>query len=321
MQQSTQSGTEAVPPVTKPRRISPFTPMRLIAGIGGGLAVGALVWMAFSIASLRADLNRARTELKNDVTSIAGLVSLIRTDLDAIGSGGLKLDESEFNSLLEDGVLKTEADVSEALGALGDQSTVEDYARVILEVDGWAIRPEDAAAVQERLAQLMPPFRAKVKSRVVDLQSAALSEPSSSAGAEKLDEAGRILALYPLSEDPEVLAEAKQLADQQADAVVRLEGLRRQRYNEWALIQVAYAIDYYNANTNRWNPLRDNGALIGPLTGHLGSIDPLLLEPSVAELYGYIVGKVREGLSDADKVRFAKNLIDPATDRKSLGDF
>jgi hypothetical protein len=296
-------------------------PLRLLAVIVGCIATGALVWMASSIASLRADLDGASTELKKDVTSIEGLVSLIRADLDAIGSGALKMDESELNALLEDGVLRTDADVAEALSGLGEQSTVEEYARFIAEVDSWAIRPEDASAVQERLAQLMPPFRAKVKSRVVELQSAALVEPSSSEGAGKLDEAGRILATYPLSEDPEVLKEAKQLADQQADVVVRLEGLRRQRYNEWALIQVARAIDYYNANASRWNPLRDNGALVGPLTEHLGSIDPLLLEPSVAELYGYIVGKVRQGLSDADKVRFAKNLIDPATDRKSLGDF
>jgi hypothetical protein len=104
------------------------------------------------------------------------------------------------------------------------------------------------------------------------------------------------------------------------DAATRLDALRRQRYNKWAIDQIELAINYYNVNVSKWNPTISNRGLLGPLTDYLGPVDPMFLEPAVLELYNYIVDKMKGSLSEANNLEFAKWLTDPRIGRKALGD-
>jgi hypothetical protein len=134
-------------------------------------------------------------------------------------------------------------------------------------------------------------------------------------------EAGRILAMYPMSDEPTVIEEAKQLASRQAEVVGRLEALRRQRYNRWVTEQIEKALDFYNANVSHYNPFNDNAVLIDSLVQNLGEVDPLGLEPAVVELYNYVIDRTKGSISEKNKLELAKRLTDPSVRRKSLGDF
>ena len=191
---------------------------------------------------------------------------------------------------------------------------------MIADIDGWLVKPEDQAAVQNRLTILIPRLRILIRDEVTALQKSALSVTPSAAGAKKLDEAGKILALYPMSDDQAVIEEAGRLADSQMDAATRLDALRRQRYNRWAVDEIALAIGYYNEDVSRWNLTNDNTALLPKIVAYLGQLDPMYLEPAVLELYNYIIDKMKGSLSEKNKLEFAKQLTDPGIARKRLGD-
>jgi len=297
-------------------------PVLIVAGIVAVCAVGAAFWIGTSIRGLRSELEASRKASDTGMATIVGNLGLVQGELAMIRNNPLgpgPTNQTDDGTLQV--VFKTDADVVAEILTLQGRPTVDSYARVLSEIDEWIITPTDEPVVQGRIAKLLPPLRALIKSDVVALQDAALKEKTGELGAAQLDEAGRRLALYPMSDDAAVLTEAKALSVRQTQALVHLEGLRRQRYNQWALVSVAKAIDYYNANASSWNPMASNAPLLKPLADQLSEIDPLLLEPAVSELYTYIIGKTKEGLSDKDKVGFAKQLTDPAKVRKTLGEF
>ena len=299
------------------------------AGIVALCAIGAAVWVGASVRGLRNELEASRKESQTQMATIIGNLGLVQGELATMRSNkfGAVAAANEPNSVAaQDGTedepvieFKTDADAVALIGTVTKVRTADQLATVIGELDGWLVKPEDERSVQNRLAILISALRKVVALEVRALQATSLIATPSAVGAKKLDEAGRILALYPMSDDPGVVKEAQRLTDSQMDAATRLDALRRQRYNRWAIVRIEQAIDYYNANVSKWNPRDDNTGMLDPLVGYLGSVDPMFLEPAALELYNYIIDKMKSSLSEKNKLEFAKQLTDPKISRYYLG--
>jgi len=299
------------------------------AGIVALCAIGAAVWVGASVRGLRHDLEDSRKESQAQTAAIVSNVGLVLGELATISNNPLGTAASnganartpqDTNQGEPELQFKTDVDADALIGPVTKVRTADQLATIISELDGWLVKPEDERKIQDRLAILIPALRKGVASEVRALQAAALRALPSSVGAKKLDEAGRILALYPMSDDPGVIKEAKQLTDSQMDAATRLDALRRQRYNRWAIVRIEQAINYYNANVSKWDPRNDNTGMLDPLVSYLGSVDPMFLEPATLELYNYIIDKMKDKLSEKNKLEFAKQLTDPKISRNYLGE-
>ena len=124
-----------------------------------------------------------------------------------------------------------------------------------------------------------------------------------------------------MSDEQAVIEEAKAISAQQAEVAMRLEVLRRQRYNLWATQCIEAAIDGYNKNKSYLHPEAENAHLIDSLVKTLGEVDPALIEPAVLELYNYVIDLTKDSISEKDKINLTKGLTDPSIRRKNLGDF
>jgi hypothetical protein len=208
----------------------------------------------------------------------------------------------------------------QAIKALGEEPPTEDFARALATIDAWLVDDKDEASFTKLKLEQLSRLRKKVKSEVESLQQEALKSITYADGTTKHSKAGRVLSLYPVSDDKSVIEEAKQLSARQGDVAVRLEEVRRQRYNQWATGQIEAAINVYNENVSK-NPLANNSQLIDPLIEQLGPVDPGVLEPVVLELYNYALDRTKGSLSEASKIDLAKRLTDPSIQRKPLGEF
>jgi hypothetical protein len=273
-------------------------PLLTVVGIGALCAIAAGTWVGMSIHGLRSELESWRNDFQ--------AMSTIGT------SDGVPPDATELEM--------TDADAATEIGTLVDKNKAEDFAKVISKVDGWLVKRDDEENVKERIAEQLPRLRELVTKEVGDLQTEALIITPSAMGSKALDQAGRILALYPMSDDPDVIKNAKKLADRQIEAATRLDVLRRQRYNRGAIDQIEAAIKYFHENVKR-NPINKNTALIGPLADFLGPIDPMLLEPVALELYNDIIDRTKGKLSEENQLELAKKLTDPEIKRKPMDDF
>jgi len=251
-------------------------------------------------------------------------------DLDAkIAALDVKLDkllgatsaEDGFSPLPTDTEVRTAADAKQAIKKLGTTPGAEKLAAALAAIDAWTVKPEQEKEFREYKLTLAAQLRKSVKGEVVALQKAALDAAAGSDGAKKHSEAGRILALYPMSEDKAVIEEAKLLSSQQGELAVRLEVIRRQRYNHWAAERIEAAIDGYNSTASRVPYRTDREKLVASLVDKMGAVDPALLEPTVLDLYNYVVDLTKGALYEAEKITLAKQMTDPTISRKTLGDF
>lgn len=204
---------------------------------------------------------------------------------------------------------------------LGDHPSPDDLAETLAEMDEWLIESGQEEPFRKLKLEQQARLRQLVSAHVEAHQDAALRASSGAAAAMEYAEAGRVLAMYPMSDDTQVIDEAKRLASQQAEIASRLEVIRRQKYNRWATVQIEKALDFYNANVSKWNPFNDNTILIRALVNNLGQVDPSALEPAVLELYNYVIDRTKGSLSEKNKVELAKQLTDPSIRRKTMGDF
>lgn len=203
---------------------------------------------------------------------------------------------------------------------LGKAPPADSLARVAADIDLWSVKSEDEDGFSKLRLDLAKRLRHQVTKEAAALHEKALAADSAKDAAERHAEAGRILALYPLSDEKEVLDAAKRLAADHVEMTARLEVLRRQRYNSWATERVAAAIEGYNAKKSYWSPKKENPELINSLVENLGEVDPVLLEPAVLELYNYVLDLTKSSISEADKVDLSRRLTDPKIKRRMLGD-
>ncbi len=294
-----------------------------IAGLTAASGLGLLTYCAIRIGSLEDRLARLEgtgeariAEVARNLNDVRGQVQIVISKLRSESDG--LVDEPGPDEHLR---FATVADAEAEIRKLGDKPAAERLAGTLTAIDEWLIRPgEEDQFKKVRLGHL-DRLRKLVKEEVEKHQEAALKAASGGEGAKEHAEAGAILVLYPMSDVPNVVEEAKSLAGRQSELVGRLEAIRRQRYNRWAAGQVEAALDYFNANVSHYNPFNDNAVLIGSLVNNLGNVDPVMLEPSVLELYNYVIERTKGSISEKNKVELAKRLTDPAVRRKALGDF
>ena len=239
---------------------------------------------------------------------------------------GLQAEVTKLSNQLEQAStipkkLHTVASVTDALDKLGETPTATKLAETLATMDTWTVKAEQEEEFRQCKRKLASQLRQEVKAEVTALQNKALEAASGADGAKKLSEAGALLALYPMSEDKAVVEEAKKLSEQQSQLTIRLEVLRRQRYNRWAVEKIAEAIDGYHESESWWGPIEESQYLIDSLVETLGEVDPGLLEPVALERYNYVVTLAKRAISQEDAVYLAKRLTDPSIKRKTLEDF
>jgi len=297
-EQEVEAGEVAILKVTKQ-----FLLIGCVAtsAIGMGLVSIAL----YRIAGIGRDVSQAR----NDIQMV---LDRLRT-----GEDGL-IDEAGAEPMVR---FSTIPDAEGLVQKLGERPSAELLAGAIVEMDGWLVKPGEEERFKNFKLGQQSRLRSLVKAEVSAHQDAALTASTSSDGARRHVEAGRILAMYPMSDEPAVLEEAKSLASRQAESIGRLEALRRQRYNRWATGQIEKALDFYNANVSHFNPFNDNAVLISSMVENIGKVDPAGLEPAVLELYNYVIERTKGSISEKNKLELAKRLTDPSVRRKVLGDF
>jgi hypothetical protein len=215
----------------------------------------------------------------------------------------------------------TASEAKDFIKKLGKNPAAQKLAEAFATVDAWPARPEQEKELQQYKLELASQLRKQVKEEVVALQKAALDAPTGADGVKKHSEAGAVLALYPMSEDKAITEDAKNLAAQQGELAVRLEVIRRQRYNRWATEKIEAAIKGYNDTKSAVPYKTDRPKLVASLVDSLGPVDPALLEPAVLELYNYCIDNTKGALYEAEKIDLAKKLTEPSIVRKTLGDF
>lgn len=262
--------------------------------------------------------------LADQVSTLEQELKLLRVTLRASGcalpADSVEAEMKSLDQMLQDLEMHSYEDVARLDKELGTNPSAQLMAETLISLDLMLIHPDDEKAVSEYKLELMDRLRKKVVSEVNSLHDEALNAPTCNEGASKLAIAGRILSMYPMSEEYLVLEEAKDLASQQAEIGMKIENLRRQRYNTWAIGRIEKAMKGYKEAASIWKSIDENPKLVKNITLHLSEVDPLLLEPPVLELYNHIIDKTNDNLPDKDKVKLAKNLTDPSVSRKRLGD-
>lgn len=224
--------------------------------------------------------------------------------------------------LQEDSIqLHSFKDVNQHISSLHTPVRAKDMALAIAEIDSWMIEPESEESVKNLIDQKLDELRFKIVSEVKEESQKALDAPKSKEAREILNNISLLISLYPMSEKQEVIEQAQKLTDDQRKLVLKLESLKRLRYNQWAVSRVEQALNSYHKNSSLWRPKQENKALIDSLVKHLGEVDPNLLEPIVLNLYNYAVDITKESISEDDRIKLAKALTEPAIQRLSYEEF
>lgn len=276
--------------------------------------IGIVLVGLLASAALHVRLNSLETEqlalLRNRIDDLSVEVKKISAHVEATEEPSTPAEE-----------IRTLKAAKDAIGKHGKTPTATELAGALAMIDAWSFSPEEQKQSNDYKLKLASQLRSKVKAEVISLQQAALDASTARDGAKKHIEAGAVLALYPMSDDKAVVEEAKKLADQQGELAMRLEVLRRQRYNHWAAKRIEAAIDGYNKNKSYSSPKQENPKLMDSLVEALGEVDPAILEPVVLQLYNYVVDLTKASISETDKVDLAKRMSDPSIKRRILGDF
>jgi len=199
-----------------------------------------------------------------------------------------------------------------AVKKLNKDPTAQEIADTLTAISAVKVPDADRSRVSQLEVGLLTHLRDKVKSDVSALHQRALKSPSYADGYTSAREAASVLALYPLSDTPEVVSEAEGLSMSQNEVLRRLELIRRQRYNHWAAGQAEQAL----------KELRENGkdGAEQAIT-YLCIVEPSLLESSVASLYSYTVTEIMDEFKKDKKASVAKRLTDPSVTRRNLEGF
>jgi len=194
-------------------------------------------------------------------------------------------------------------------------------AALLADLDQWLVRKDDIEAFQAYKITLADELRVAIKSAVERLHAACLQASDSAAAQPMYGEASQLIALFPLADDPEVLKRAATLSTEHSLTAARMEAIRRQRYNLWALEQIGGLLLWLEKGASSWTT-KDNPQVVTRASLDLGAIDPALLEPASMQLYTLAISKANEAISTAQQADLAKKLTNPASkSRRTLGDF
>ena len=225
------------------------------------------------------------------------------------------------NDMLGPAEWHTLADVEKRFAAANASASTPDLAAAIAEVDEWLIEPKSSAPVQSLLDRRLAELRQRVPDEVKKIHTLALAATSGAEAVKAYNDAGVLVALFPMSESPAIVEQARALTVAHRNVGLKLEVAKRVRYNRWTVDRLEKAIEGYHAKSSFWSPKKENAELIDSLVANLGEVDPNQLEPTVLGLYNYAVELTKDSISEADKVSLAKRLTAPEIRRKLPDDF
>jgi hypothetical protein len=265
-----------------------------------------LLAIALCFLSLRGGLRRLAAEWSNG---------------DDVSSAGLEGSSSvEFHSLKD---AEQKRSSLKQVDTEGNPEPIDPQklATVLAEIDQWLVKKEDIQLFQKYKLTLAEELRTAIESSVERLHASCLQASDSAAAQPLYGEAGQLIALFPLADDPEVLRRASALSTAHSLTAARMEAIRRQRYNLWALDQIGGLLTWLEKGASSWTT-KDNPQVVTRASLDLGAIDPSLLEPASLQLYTLAISKANEAISTTQQTDLAKRLTNPATKtRRTLGDF
>ncbi|MFN9370420.1 MAG: hypothetical protein ACK6D3_00875 [Planctomycetaceae bacterium] len=259
-------------------------------------------------------------ELQLTIKGSSERLAILESRLERIMQA-LELPQQDSDTEIETEIeLHRSDDAVELFAELGESPSAVTLAESLAVVDLWVSQPDDADQLQQIKSAQVFRLRQTVKKEVDSLHEQALAADSGKTAQELHAEASRILALYPIDSSQFVLDEARSLASRHSGIGVRLDVIRRQRYNAWAVTQIEETIDQVNSIASSFKT-SDNPLVIEATVKGLGEVDPLLLEPVISQLYNYAVEQAKSNINSSQQLELARKMIDPSIQRKGFGDF
>ncbi|MDR3557427.1 MAG: hypothetical protein P4L55_21940 [Syntrophobacteraceae bacterium] len=278
-----------------------------------------LIFVAVMVVGIAADLDHLKKELATfqekplNGGTVAGARPTqpeVSSSLEPMKSGAPYSEAS--NPVNPENSKMTLEQLQEAAKQLAQSGKARDYADLLTQIENTAFALEDRQNVDDLQSKLVVRLRELVESEVQTLHGLALNAPNYFAGYSYFRDASATIALYPMSDEKEVIRRAEELSEKHRKVEIRLLTLRRQRYNFWAATQIQKALKI----------LRNDGKEgIQPSIECLTVIEPSQMEPSVSGIYSYAVQQLMDELKKDQKAEVAKKLSDPGTERRTLEDF
>lgn len=271
-------------------------------------------------SSKSASVSPQLDELKSSITVATQRIESLEKKIELLQQSLQQSEDISDRSLETEIEFRSLEEAKNIFAKLGNSPTAEQLARALETVDEWIVKPDEHEPFQAFKMAKAAELREKVRVEVESLHNEALK---SNNGAKALDfhaKASRILALYPMDSTPSVLDEARSISSRHAKVAERIDDLRRQRYNAWALTCIEAAFKEINAVASSLTT-SDNPKVIEATVKHLGEIDPVLLEPVVAQLYNHVVELAKSHVNSEQRFEIGRRLIDPSLMRKKYGDF
>jgi len=226
-------------------------------------------------------------------------------------------------------VLRSLAEAKEMITALprkdAEGNASPDYPKslsaTLAELDQWSVGHDDIDAYQAYKLAVAEDLRSEIEAAVKRLHASSIQGSDSAVTQSSYGEAGQLIALFPISDDAAVLKRASELSTVHSLTGARIEAIRRQRYNLWALGKIGSLLGWLEKKASSWTT-KDNPQVVNRASDELREIDPGLLEPAAMQLYTLAITKTSEAISTSQQSDLAKRLTDPSTTtRRNLGDF
>ena len=301
--------------------------MKRVALTASIAAAAALVLMLLAVLVEQRNTRCTTAELARQLATLSERVASVHTMLaDAERGPAARVQPQEDTEALRgpDGpevVIRDLAEAKAAVARLGEDPKARDLAVALADIDGWVVEPQQESELTDLKHGLVLRLRRRVYREVSDLQKEALEAPKGIDAIRLHGDAGLLLALYPMSDDEEVVREVRSLSERQGEILGRVGAIRRQRYNQWALQCIQASFDAYAKCSSFISPKAENPKLIEACVETLAEVDPAYLESVVLGLYDSSLEQTKGAISEPDRIVLARRLTDPQTRRKTPEDF
>ena len=278
-----------------------------------GIGLLALFLLLRAVTPNTSELKDLLKSTDNRIVGIERILSELKKQLDSpfagVGDSSEELDNDIF-------ALR---DAEKLFADLGDRSNAKALAEAVATIDLWITSPEESKALQEFKGAKIAELRMLVKKEVDELCKKALSASDGTAATKHHAEASQILAYFPMDTTQTIIDEARELSTKLAQVGVKIDLLRRQRYNAWAINQISTTLDELAKSSSFTTS--DNPKIMSQVNASLGPIDPMLLEPVVLQLYSTALEQAKSCLSTQQGIELGTRLINSSSQRKGYGDF
>lgn len=266
------------------------------------------------------ELNCNIKSLKDQITSSTDSAHVLKNDI--------MLIHKDLTGSYETNLINTNSPLNIDFKSIGDITTrmtdpectnPAGYAKALAEIDEWNFNIEEQKSATEIIKLLTDKLREMVVQEIVSGIEKAINAPSGSEALEKINKVKGVYLLYPKQDDD---TQQKQLADKITSALMRIDELRRLRYNSWVADQVQKAADgSYKKKKLLPNNNDDDLQLIKIFKEDLGSVDTTYLDPAVMGIYQHVLTLFSDALKEPNKVKLAKELNSIELHRKTPIDF